>query len=110
MIPGLGRSPGEGDGNPFQHSCLGNVTDREPWRAAVHGVTKSQTCLNNILEGVSPGTQLARLSSILEANVRSSEKYARKRIPLRAMLRHAQRHEPFPAQPVLNQRACLPVT
>ena len=32
-IPGLGRSPGEGNGNPFQYSCLGNPTDRGSWRA-----------------------------------------------------------------------------
>ena len=42
-IPGLGRSPGEGNGNPLQYSCLGNSTDRGAWLAIVHGVTKSQT-------------------------------------------------------------------
>ena len=42
-IPGLGRSPGEGDGNPLQDCCLGNPMDRGAWRAAVHGVAKSQT-------------------------------------------------------------------
>ena len=41
--PGSGRSPGEGNGNPLQYSCLGNPTDRVAWRAIVHGVTKSQT-------------------------------------------------------------------
>ena len=40
LIPGLGRSPGEGRGNPLQYSCLGNPMDREAWRATVHGVTK----------------------------------------------------------------------
>ena len=39
-IPGLGRSPGEGNGNPLQYSCLGNPIDRGAWRAAVHGVAK----------------------------------------------------------------------
>ena len=39
-IPGLGRSPGEGNGNPFQHSCLGNPMDRRAWWAPVHGVTR----------------------------------------------------------------------
>ena len=43
LIPGLGRSPGEGNGNPLQYSCLENSIDRGTWRAAVHGVTKSQT-------------------------------------------------------------------
>ena len=40
-IPGSGRSPGEGNGNPLQHSCLGNSIDRGVWRDIVHGVTKS---------------------------------------------------------------------
>ena len=39
----LGRSPGGGNGNPLQYSCLGNPTDRGAWWATVHGVTKSQT-------------------------------------------------------------------
>ena len=42
-IPGLGRSPGGGHGNPLHYSCLENSMDREAWRATVHGVTKSQT-------------------------------------------------------------------
>ena len=39
-IPGSGRSPGEGDGNSLQYSCLGNPMDRGAWRATVHGVTR----------------------------------------------------------------------
>ena len=46
-IPGLGRSPGEGNGNPLQYSCLGNPMDRRAWWATVHGVTKSQIQLSN---------------------------------------------------------------
>ena len=42
-IPGLGRFLGEGNGNPFQYSCLQNPMDREAWWATVHGVTKSWT-------------------------------------------------------------------
>ena len=42
-IPGSGRSPGEGNGNPFQHSCLENSMDRGAWWATVHGVAKSRT-------------------------------------------------------------------
>ena len=41
-IPGLGRSPGAGNGNPLQYSCLENSMGRGAWRAAVHGDTKSQ--------------------------------------------------------------------
>ena len=40
LIPGLEISPGEGKGNPFQYSCLGNPMDRRTWWAIVHGVTK----------------------------------------------------------------------
>ena len=40
-IPGLGRSPGEGNGNPLQYSCLENSLDRRTWQATVHGVIKS---------------------------------------------------------------------
>ena len=39
-VPGLGRSPGEGNGNPLQISCLENPMDRGVWCATVHGVTK----------------------------------------------------------------------
>ena len=41
-IPELVRSPGEGNGNSLQYSCLENSMDREAWRTMVHGVTKSQ--------------------------------------------------------------------
>ena len=47
MIPGSGRSPEEGNGNPLQHSCLENPMDRGVWWATVHGVTKSQTRLSD---------------------------------------------------------------
>ena len=40
LLPGLGRSPGEGNGNPLQHSCLGNPMDRGTWQATIHGATK----------------------------------------------------------------------
>ena len=43
LIPGLGRSPGEGNGDPLQYSCLDNSKDRGGWWATVYGVTKSQT-------------------------------------------------------------------
>ena len=46
-IPGWGRSPGEGNGNPLQYSCLENPMDRRACWATVHGVAKNQTGLNN---------------------------------------------------------------
>ena len=45
-IPGLGRSPGIGNGNPFQYSCMETPMDRGAGRATVHGVTKSWTQLS----------------------------------------------------------------
>ena len=52
LIPGLGRSPGEGNGNPLHYSCLENPLDRGDWRTIVHGVTKNwiqqQTLLYHI--------------------------------------------------------------
>ena len=46
-VLGLGKSPGEGNGNPLQYSCLENSVDREAWWATVHGVTKSWTRLSD---------------------------------------------------------------
>ena len=46
-IPGLGRSPGKGNGNPLQYSCVENPMDRGAWWATVHGVAKSQTRLRD---------------------------------------------------------------
>ena len=43
LIPGSGRSPGEGNGNPLQYSCLENPMDGGAWWATVHGVAKSWT-------------------------------------------------------------------
>ena len=47
LIPGLGRSPGEGNGNPLQYSCLENPIDRGTWQTTVHGVAKSLTRLSD---------------------------------------------------------------
>ena len=47
LIPGSGRSPGEGNGHPLQYSCLGNLMDRGAWRATAHGVTKRWTRLSD---------------------------------------------------------------
>ena len=46
-IPGCGRSPREGNGNPLQYSCLEKPMDIGAWQVTVHGVTKSQTQLSN---------------------------------------------------------------
>ena len=46
-IPGSGRSPGEGNGNPLQYSCLENPMDGGAWWAAVHGVAKCRTRLSD---------------------------------------------------------------
>ena len=43
VIPGLGRAPGGGHGNPLQYACLENPMDRGAWRATVHGVAESDT-------------------------------------------------------------------
>ena len=45
-VPGLGRSPGGGNGNPLQYSCLTNPMDSGAWRSVVHGVAKSQPQLS----------------------------------------------------------------
>ena len=47
LIPGSGKSPGEGHGNPFQYSCLENPVDSGAWLAIVHGVTKRKTGLSD---------------------------------------------------------------
>ena len=48
-VSGLGRSPGEGNGNPLQYSCLENPSDGGAWWATVHGATKSQTRLRTYM-------------------------------------------------------------
>ena len=55
MISGLGRSAGEGNGNPFQYSCLGNPIDKVAWWATVHSVTKESDTterLNNNIQAI----------------------------------------------------------
>ena len=51
-IPGLGRSSGEGNGNPLQYSCLENSMDRGAWRATVHGLAQSHTRLTHVASGL----------------------------------------------------------
>ena len=49
LIPGLQKSPGEGNGNPLQYSCLGNPVDRGAWRAIVHGIEKESDVTQPLL-------------------------------------------------------------
>ena len=61
-IPVLGRSPGEGNGNPLQYSCLENPTDGGAWQATVHGVTKSRTQLSELHQQKYPRYPLTQLT------------------------------------------------
>ena len=62
-IPGSGRSPGEGNDNPLQYSCLENPMDGGTWWATVHGVTKSRTRLSNFTSPLSaPSAPAVNLS------------------------------------------------
>ena len=63
LIPGSGRSPGEGNGHPVQNSCLGNSMDRGGWQATVQGVTKSWTQLTTRMHTHMP-TNILKLSSL----------------------------------------------
>ena len=56
-IPGSGRSPGEGNGNPLQYSCLENPMDGGDWWATVHGVAKSRTRLSDFTFTFSVGKE-----------------------------------------------------
>ena len=75
-IPGSGRSPGEGNGNPLQYSCLENSVDRGAWWAAVYGVAQSQTRLKRLSSSrdlfkkirVTKGTFHAKMSTIKDRN------------------------------------------
>ena len=68
MSPGLGRSPGEGNGNPLQYYCLENPMDRGAWLATVYGVTKSQTRLNDFTFTLSMkgGDQVLRTRTVYD--------------------------------------------
>ena len=68
LIPESGRSPGEGNSNPVQYSCLENPMDRGAWQATGHGVTKSQTRLNDFtftFHFHALGKEMATHSSVL---------------------------------------------
>ena len=69
LIPGFGRSPGEGNSHPLKYSGLENSMDRGPWQATVHGVTKSLTRLSNFhfTEGKGSPTLVQRFTSVIAA-------------------------------------------
>ena len=69
LIPGSGRSPGEGDGNQLHYSCLENSMDREACWATVHGVTKSQTPPSTHALGPMEGGQTQISSIPSETNI-----------------------------------------
>ena len=74
LIPGLGRSPGEGHGNPLQYSCLENPMDRGAWRATAHRVAKSWTPLSNFTLFINcclVSQKVKRLPAVQETWVRS---------------------------------------
>ena len=64
-IPGLGRSPGERNGNPLQYSCLGNPVDRGAWWATVHGVGKSWALLSDLTTTKEKGIKYLELGYII---------------------------------------------
>ena len=65
MVPGLGRSPGEGKGNLLQYSCLENPMDRGAWWATVHGVTS----IGHDLVTTPPPTMERKINSIFCNNI-----------------------------------------
>ena len=67
LIPGSGRSPGGGHGNPLQYSCLENPMDRGAWQATVHRVTQSQTQLKQISTAWHNGSVSISLNLLLPA-------------------------------------------
>ena len=77
-IPGSGRSPGEGNGNPLQYSCLENPMEGGAWQATVHGVAKSWTQLSDftLLKGYKiDGHQVPALTTDMWANFQFANAY-----------------------------------
>ena len=75
LIPGLGRSPGEGNGSPLQYSCLGHPMDRGAWRATVYGVTRSHTRLNMTMNTIQVNTTEVPGSSFAKVIKRCIERW-----------------------------------
>ena len=99
-IPGWGRSPGEGNGSPFQYSCLENPMDRGAWWVTVHGVTKSRTRLSD------EHFHLCVCEEMVELNFERQIKTVHKEKPGMAHTEHAQRPILHPStQPSIPQRS-----
>ena len=75
LITGSGRSPGEGNGNPLQYSCLENPVDRGAWQATDHGVAKSRTQLRNFTFTVLFGLQRLIVTDMTYVHIVSSDKF-----------------------------------
>ena len=65
LIPGWGRSPGGGQDNPLQYSCLEKPMDRGAWQATVHGVTKIQTRLKQLSAHAHSNTRIKQMRKLL---------------------------------------------
>ena len=74
LIPGLGRSPGEGNDNPLQYSCLENPMDGGAWWASVHGVTKSWTWLSDITHSLTYFQPTERLPQIQQSKQKKRQR------------------------------------
>ena len=68
-VPGLGRFPGEGIGNPLQYSCLENPMDRGTWWATVRGVTKSWTRVSDLTLSLFPVNLPLKLFSVFTLKI-----------------------------------------
>ena len=68
-IPGLGRSLGEGNGNPLQYSCLENPIDREGWKATVHWISKNWTQIKGISTHAHIASKFSRSLEIMIYNI-----------------------------------------
>ena len=87
LIPGLGRSPGGGNGNPLQYSCLGNPMDRRAWPATVQGVAKSWTRLKQL------STHVHAILHSSGTSLQKKEGVTRKLVGFKLIDRGVPRHE-----------------
>ena len=74
-IPGSGRAPGEGNGNPLQYSCLENSMDGGAWWTTVHGVVKSWTRLSNFTSTIDICTHNTNKDLVINVQFLAKKKY-----------------------------------